>query len=98
MSKLLPATMTFIIFNIFLLVMVRSYSLDPKMIDEMSAQGVIDVNESLTEGEMSYYSVSWIDSFRISFNSVPWWISIFLVLFESVLIVVIIYAWIRGVA
>lgn len=96
----LPYTVTLVLFNAFIYILVGSFASDPLASDiGRSGFGSIDINESdssdteLTISETS----SFISRFFLVFFDLPWWVLVFVTMVNGVLIPLIILSWIRGV-
>ena len=96
----LPYTVTLVLFNAFIYILVGAFAADP-LADDIgrSGFGEITLNDSETsDTELTVTeSRGFISRFFLIFFDLPWWVWVFVTMVNLVLIPLMILAWVRGV-
>ena len=87
-----------ITFNIFMYIVIYSANADSSVSDVIGSGNNLDynINASTTEELSTTGVTSWYSGFDVSVFNMPWWINIFYVTFQGLLITISIYSMIRG--
>lgn len=86
----------FVLFNVLLFIIISSFGMEG--IDVGTSGGTsLSINSSTGADVTSAHATSWLGGFSNSLSNMPWWVNLFLVLFETGGLALTIYALIRGI-
>lgn len=87
-----------ILFNILMYFVIYAANADPA-VGSIGSGGISlqnSVNGTTAEDISSVSAAHWYDGFNVSVFDLPWWVNIFYITFQAILISLSIYALIRG--
>ena len=88
-----------ILFNIIMYVVVYSANSDDSISDIGSVDDMnYNINGTTTEELNTVNVTHWYDGFDISIFGLPWWVNIFYVTFQAIMISISVYALVRGLS
>lgn len=88
-----------ILFNILMYVVVYSANSDANFDDIGNVDDMTyNINATTTENISTASVTHWYDGFNIAVFNLPWWINIFYVTFQGILIAVSLYSMVRGLS
>ena len=99
-QSVLPTTIGFVLFNVFVFILIASFARDP-LASDIGTSGygemTIDGNTSTSSDLTFTKTQSFFSRFTMAFFDLPWWIVAFITMVNFVLLPIIILGWIRGV-
>jgi len=88
-----------ILFNIFMYILLRVANADALLTSDLGSynQNYVFPNGTTTQEISVITASSWTDGFNVSVFNMPWWVNIFYVTFQLVIISLSIFMLIRGI-
>lgn len=99
MAKALPLTLGYIFLNTLVWILIASFAMDDVSAGHStyypSDTSEISMNESVSS--VSLDDLGFIERMVITLHDMPWWVQVFIVLMNTVVPLLLILAWVRGI-